>query len=86
MPMAARVRRIKDAKKTESSAALPPFGPAPLLKGEDAVAYDDLLARVSAGVKPADIIEEMWVRDVVDLTWEIVRYRRLKAAFINANA
>ena len=46
------------------------FGPAPLLDGEDPAAYDELLARVSGGVKPSDILEEIWVRDVVDLVWE----------------
>ena len=46
------------------------FGPAPLLDGEDASAYDELLASVSSAVKPTDIIEKILVRDGVDLTWE----------------
>lgn len=54
------------------------FGPPPLLEGEDAAAYDELLARVSAAANPSDVIHEIWVRDVVDLTWEILRWRRLK--------
>src|SRR5262249_8258501 len=62
------------------------FGPPPLLDGEDPAAYDDLLARVSGAVKPADIIEEIWVRDVVDLTWEVQRLRQLKAKLLNVNA
>jgi hypothetical protein len=55
------------------------FGPPPLLEGEDAAAYDALLAEVSGAVNPSDIIEEIWARDVVDITWEILRWRRLKA-------
>ena len=62
------------------------FGPAPLLDGEDAAAYDELLARVSGAVKPSDILEEIWVRDVVDLVWEALRLRRLKASLITAKA
>lgn len=62
------------------------FGPAPLLEGEDAAAYDELLARVSGAVKPTDILEEVWVRDVVDLTWEVFRMRRLKVNLMKANA
>src|SRR5262249_11925269 len=62
------------------------FGPPPLLDGEDPAAYDDLLARVSGAVKPADIIEEIWVRDVVDLTWEVQRLRQLKAKLLAVNA
>lgn len=53
-------------------------GPPPLLEGEDPQAYDELLADVSAVIQPSDIFEEIWVRDVVDLTWEIRRLRRVK--------
>jgi len=60
------------------------FGPPPLLAAEDAAAYDDLLARVSGHLKPSDIFEEIWVREIVDLIWEIMRYRRHQAAFIKA--
>jgi hypothetical protein len=60
------------------------FGPAPIIAGEDTEAYDDLFARVSGDVRPADIIEEIWVRDIVDLTWEIFRWRRLKTALLSA--
>jgi hypothetical protein len=48
--------------------------------------YDELLARVSAAVNPADILEDIWVRDIVDLTWEAWRYRRLKAALMAISA
>jgi hypothetical protein len=54
------------------------FGPPPILPGEDASAYEALLSRVSTDVKPADIIEKIWVRDIVDLTWEILRWRKIK--------
>ena len=60
------------------------FGPPPLIDGEDAKAYDDLLVQVSSTVKPSDFLEEMWVRDVVDLTWEIFRWRRLKAQLFSS--
>jgi hypothetical protein len=62
------------------------FGPPPLLDGEDPAAYDELLARVSGAVKPSDILEEIWVRDVVDLVWEALRLRRLKAELLAVNA
>jgi hypothetical protein len=62
------------------------FGPPPLLEGEDSAAYDELLARISGTIKPADVLEEMWVRDVVDLSWENFRLRRLKTNLLNANA
>jgi hypothetical protein len=61
------------------------FGPAPLFEGEDSAGYDDLLARVSGAIKPADIIEEIWIRDIVGLTWEALRLRRARAALLAAN-
>ena len=63
-----------------------PFGPPPLLEGEDSTAYDDLLARTSTTVKPTNIIEDIWVREIVDLTWEALRLRRLKTALLTASA
>src|SRR5215472_738657 len=59
------------------------FGPPPLLEGEDTQAYGDLLARVSAAIRPNDILEEIWLRDFLDLAWEALRWRRLKAALVN---
>lgn len=61
-----------------------PFGPPPILEGEDSAAYDDLFARVFASVQPADIIEEIWIRDIVDLEWEILRLRRVKVNLLAA--
>src|SRR5258708_20158162 len=63
-----------------------PFGPAPLIEGEDAGAYDELLVRISTAVRPADIFEEIWVRDIADLVWEAFRLRRLKACLMTAGA
>jgi hypothetical protein len=61
-------------------------GTPPLLGGEDATAYDALLARVAGAVTPVDVLEEMWVRDVVDLAWKAQRLRRLRAALLTAAA
>jgi hypothetical protein len=50
--------------------------PLPLLQSENAADYDDLLARVSGHLKPSDILEDIWVREIVDLLWENLRWRR----------
>jgi hypothetical protein len=60
------------------------FGPPPLLEGEDSAAYDELLALVSGSMEPADVLDEIWVRDLVDLIWETFRWRRLKTRLIAA--
>jgi hypothetical protein len=41
--------------------------------------------RVVRAAKPRDAIEEFLVRDVVDLTWEILRLRRAKAGMLKAS-
>lgn len=75
-------------KPVPSASAVPTrlalFGPPPLLEGEDSAAYDELLALVSGSMKPADVLDEIWVRDLVDLIWETFRWRRLKTKLIAA--
>src|SRR5271155_3369741 len=56
--------------------------PAPLLPGERQADYLGVAARIAAIAQPKDAIEEFLTRDVVDLTWEIFRLRRLKAALL----
>ena len=57
-------------------------GPPPLLYGEDEAAYDEMLARVSSALGPRDFIEEIWVHDLVDAAWNIIRLRRIQAALL----
>src|SRR5260370_14254771 len=61
------------------------LGPLPLIRGEDGCAYNQLCARIAAAVKPKDFIEEIWVRDVADLSWEVFRLRRIKAKVWTSN-
>jgi|SRR5215471_19026941 len=73
----------KSESKTEIAApSIPPrlavFGPPLLLAGEDAAAYDQLLARIYAAVKPVDDIDEIFILDIAALEWEVLRWRRLK--------
>src|SRR5262249_25369175 len=63
-----------------------PLPPPTLASGEDAAAYAQLAARIRAAVAPANIIEEIWARDVADLTWDVVRLRRLKAGLYTIGA
>ena len=62
------------------------LGPPLLLEGEDGAAYTALNQRIRDAVVPKDIIEDIWVRDVVDLVWETMRLRRFKAKFMNTSA
>jgi transglutaminase-like putative cysteine protease len=62
------------------------FGPPSVLEGEDSAAYDELVGRVYAAVKPVDVIYEIFIADVVSLEWEVLRWRRLKFSLIRSHA
>jgi hypothetical protein len=67
------------AGATAPSSILALLGARPLIRGEDAASYDELLVRICGTLRPADSLEEIWIRDVVDLVWDTFRLRRIKA-------
>jgi hypothetical protein len=62
------------------------IAPAPLLPTEAEADYLGVAARIVAVAQPNDPIEEFLTRDVVDLTWEILRLRRSKGGLLRAAA
>jgi hypothetical protein len=62
------------------------FGPPPLINGEDSNSYKKLEALICGVVKPADILEHIWVRDVIATSWEVLRLRQLQANLMQAHA
>src|SRR5436190_15819180 len=58
------------------------MGGASLLSSEDPKAYDKLARTIIKDVAPTDIIEWLWIKDVLDLSWEVRRLRRFKIALI----
>lgn len=58
------------------------FGPPQLLDGESLVSYNELAAQIRAAVKPLDIIEEMFVDDIVSSAWDVMRWRRIKWSLV----
>jgi hypothetical protein len=61
------------------------FGPPPILGGEEA-AYDELIGRVYAAVKPVDVIDEMLIADAVASEWEFLRWSRVKFSLMQTCA
>ena len=60
--------------------------PAPLLPGEAQADYTTGVAKRIVDAAPrADAIEEFLTRDVIDLTWEILPLRRLKARLLRGS-
>jgi hypothetical protein len=82
------LKKSKSESKSMTSAPprLPMLGQPQLLVGENADLYDELLARFSAAANPADIFDEMFIREVVALQWEVLRWRRLKLSLLQAAA
>src|SRR5215203_5249120 len=80
-------RQSEQVPSTEFERVIPSeivslFNEPPLLPGEDAESYKRLLTGVSVSVEPKDVIEWLWVKDVVDLLWETQRLRRLRSAML----
>jgi hypothetical protein len=59
------------------------FGSPPIIEGEKAKDYRKLLQRVFGAIEPADFIEEIWARDLADVTWSMFRLRRSLTAMLN---
>ena len=62
------------------------LGARPLISSEDTAGYDALLARICATLGPSDGLEEVWIRDLVDLVWDTFRLRRTKATMLSYRA
>jgi hypothetical protein len=77
-----KISKRASGSSTKTISRLDLFGPPPLLEGEDEAAYDETIARMSSAVGPTDFLEEIWVRDLADLTWNIMRLRRIQSAFL----
>jgi hypothetical protein len=86
MTMQSSVRRrgrpsknLKGSSKAEESQTLERFlGPTPLLHGEDAEGYKVFYDNIRQQIGPHDLIDEIYIRDVVDQTWEIHRLRHIR--------
>jgi len=53
------------------------FGPPPTLKSEGDELYWNWMERFVKCMVPQDVIEWFWIKDLVDINWEIRRLRRL---------
>ena len=61
------------------------IAPAALLPGEKEADYAMVAVRIVSTSGPRDAIEEFLIRDVIDLTWEILRLRRVKAGILRTS-
>ena len=73
------------AKSSEAAELQVLFGPPALLPAESPVEYWRLYSLLQAELAPAGVIEKMWLRDLVDLQWEVRRWRRLSNEFLSSS-
>ena len=76
--------RSRSAQLIETPGQRSLLGPAPIMEGESVSAYNEFYAQIRSAIKPKNSIDEILVRDVVDLSWEVVRLRRMKAKLLKA--
>jgi hypothetical protein len=74
------------APEAKELAASRMVGPLPLVDVENPQSYQELLDRMSGTLKPSDFLEEIWTREIAELTWDAFRLRRMKANGLNAAA
>ena len=58
------------------------FCPGLLLPGEDELAYTAIMKWFAEFIRPEDLIEAIWVKDIADAHWEAERNRRVRAAYL----
>ena len=58
------------------------IAPTPLLPGEQVADYAEFALAIVKAAHPKDAIEDLLTRDVIDLSWEVLRLRRLKAGLL----
>ncbi|HKN07937.1 MAG TPA: hypothetical protein VJ376_00375 [Pseudomonadota bacterium] len=54
------------------------LGAPPVLRTEDAGAYQEIMDSLTAWLAPGDFMEQMLIRELADCTWEMARYTRHK--------
>ena len=59
------------------------YGPTALLLGENAEGYQALVQEIMLGLHPFDIFENIWMGELIDLSWDIFRLRELKSQLLN---
>ena len=60
------------------------LGKRPILPNESSEAYDKLTYQFRMAVDPQDFVEEILVRDAIDLTWEIQRLKDFKKQLLHS--
>ena len=74
-----KATRTRKAQKTFADL----MGPPPLLSDEDPAQYFALYEMLRLKFLPYDILEELYVRQIMDDAWLVTRYRRMNSHLLN---
>ena len=74
-----RKRRSDTSEKTLADL----MGQPPLLADEDPAQYFALYQTLRLKLEPRDVLEEFYVRQVMDDAWLVIRYRRMNSHLLN---
>ena len=60
------------------------FGPPPVLRSESMQSYDEIMTRLMEGFAPGNFIQQIYIKELADCTWEMARYTRYKTLTMEA--
>ena len=70
--------KLQEALTPEQMKVFDLLGPPSVVEGEDLERYSRFFAAILHSVQPKDVQEMIYLRDFVDLEWDILRYRSAK--------
>jgi hypothetical protein len=77
---------MSDTKSLSVPAVLRTFAdPSGLLPGEDRRDFEVIRQMIIDDIQPETNLEWLWIFDLVELSWEILRYRRLKQKILQVS-
>jgi hypothetical protein len=60
------------------------FGPPPVLRSESTQSYDEIMTRLMECFAPRNFIQQIFIKELADCTWEMARYTRHKTLTMQA--
>ena len=75
--------RLRKTLEPEEMRLFDLLGAPTVARGEDGEQYCRFVTAIIRSVSPDDVGDLLYLRDLIDLEWDVLRYRSAKAALIN---
>lgn len=76
----------ENSSTASALATIDPLQYSPLLEGEDEASFNLLRENIIEAISPSSFIEDLLVKDCVEIAWETQRLRRLKVKYLQSSA